>query len=405
MSKKLAYITSAYGRASDTFIRNEIHELRRLGYFVSTFSVRRPESVHEVDEDVTSERANTTYILAAGVAKLFAATIVEFLRNPIRFCKALRLVHQLTGDGLKNRLREVAYFGEAAFLASRLRQKRIEHIHDHIGENSAVVAAVAAQLAKISFSLTIHGSNIFYAADQFRLARKIHRSKFCICISHYARSQCMMFTPTSDWPKLRIVRCCISPFFITTESTRVADVPHFVTVGRLSSEKGQLLLIDAFASLADQNFRASLTIIGDGPLRSTLQSRIDSLNLQEQVKISGWTSSAEIMKQLQLARAFILTSFAEGLPVVLMEALALERPVISTCIAGIPELVRPGENGWLVPAGDVQALADAMREALETPVERLIEMGKSGRKSVIERHDIRKEVAKLASLFQDTPLP
>jgi colanic acid/amylovoran biosynthesis glycosyltransferase len=118
------------------------------------------------------------------------------------------------------------------------------------------------------------------------------------------------------------------------------------------------------------------------------------------VHITGWASGDEVREQLLAARAMILPSFAEGLPVVIMEALGLGRPVLSTYVAGIPELVVPGENGWLVPAGSVDHLVAALRQVLATPTEKLVQMGEAGRRAVLERHDVRVTAASLASLLR-----
>jgi colanic acid/amylovoran biosynthesis glycosyltransferase len=151
--------------------------------------------------------------------------------------------------------------------------------------------------------------------------------------------------------------------------------------------------------LRDLGLDATLELIGDGPSRPSIESEITSLKLEERVHLLGWKSSDEVAEALRRTSVFVLPSFAEGLPVVIMEAMALGRPVISTYVAGIPELVIPGENGWLVPAGDVQALVNAMRQAMNTPVQRLQEMGAAGRVRVFERHSIQTEANKLARFF------
>ncbi len=399
---KIAYITSAYGRASDTFIRNEIKELRRFGHTVETFSIRLPEASHIVDAEISEERARTIYLLSAGIFQFLLAALLEFFRSPLRFLRAFSRTHQLTGDGFKNRLREFAYLLEAAYLARQLRRKKCQHIHDHIGENSSVVAATAALLTHIPYSLTLHGPSIFYAPDQFRLARKIHLSAFTICISYFAKSQCMTFTPPADWPKLHIVHCPVGDQFIHALPTPVPDVPRFLSVGRLSPEKGQLLLIEAVSLLQHRNIHIALDIVGDGPSKTTLQAQIARLNLSESIHLLGWKNPQEIVQLLQDSRAFILPSFAEGLPVVLMESLALGRPAITTAIAGIPELVDHNQSGWLVSPGSAEMLASAIETALATSAYTLTEMGRHGRTRVLAQHDPATEAAKLAHLFEET---
>ena len=175
---------------------------------------------------------------------------------------------------------------------------------------------------------------------------------------------------------------------------------RLVCVGRLCEQKGQLLLIEAAHRLAARGVDFKLVLAGDGELRSEIENLIGRYKLENQVRITGWISGDEVRKQLLAARALVLPSFAEGLPMVIMEAMALKRPVISTFVAGIPELVHPGEHGWLVPAGDVEALADVMQACVETPVETLIGMGEYAHKRVLERHCVDTEAAKLINLFQ-----
>jgi glycosyltransferase involved in cell wall biosynthesis len=167
----------------------------------------------------------------------------------------------------------------------------------------------------------------------------------------------------------------------------------------MSPEKGHLVLLDAVAQLAAEGRRRELVLAGDGPLRPEIERAIDRRQLRDAVRMAGWLSAKEVREEILRSRALVLPSFAEGLPVVIMEALALGRPVIATAIAAVPELVEPGIGGWVVPAGSGEALAAALREALEAPVEALADMGKAGAAAVARRHDAAAEARKLAALF------
>lgn len=173
-----------------------------------------------------------------------------------------------------------------------------------------------------------------------------------------------------------------------------------VCVGRFVEQKGHPILIDATALLRDRGVDFELVLVGDGPLRGDLEEQIRAHGLGERVRLVGWQSNEAVRAWLRDSRALVLPSFAEGLPVVIMEALAVGRPVVSTQIAGIPELVRPGETGWLVTPGSVEALAVAIREALEAPVERLAQMGRAGASRVAALHNASQESAVLAGLFR-----
>jgi glycosyltransferase involved in cell wall biosynthesis len=171
-------------------------------------------------------------------------------------------------------------------------------------------------------------------------------------------------------------------------------------VGRLCEQKGQALLVEAVRLLASRGVEFELVLAGDGEMRAELERLIAAFSLQERVRITGWISSARVREEMLAARVLVLPSFAEGLPVVLMEAMALGRPVVTTYVAGIPELVLAGECGWLIPAGDVQALAAAIEDVLARAPDALQAMGDAGRRRVLARHDADVEAAKLAALFQ-----
>lgn len=395
----IAYLTSAYARAGDTFIRREVEELRLIGFQVHTFSIRR-EAAEAVSEAIRAEQATTDYILERSPATLLAALFAEFIRGPARMWQAYQRASRIRVRGVKGFCWNLIYLMEAAYLASRLRKLGVRHLHNHIAENSATVAMLASQLSGIPYSLTVHGPREFFMVSQIGLAEKVSSSAFVACISSFTKSQCMAWTATVDWPKLKLVHCGLDDQFRTAPSFPVSASNRFVHVGRLCSDKGQLLLIQAAAQLKRAGLDFHLEIIGDGPLRPQIEELIQRDQLQEYVSLRGWLGSGEVQDSLKQASIMVLPSFAEGLPVVIMEALVMERPVISTYVAGIPELVRPGENGWLAPAGDVDALVAAMSAAMQTPVEQLRAMGRSGRQRVLEQHNIHVEVAKLAELFQ-----
>ena len=180
----------------------------------------------------------------------------------------------------------------------------------------------------------------------------------------------------------------------------IAATPRLICVGRLCEQKGQLLLLEAAKNLHDLGVNFELILAGDGEMRAEIESLIIQYRLQNKVKITGWISSDEVRNHILSSQVLVLPSFAEGLPVVIMEAMSLRRPVISTYIAGIPELLIPGENGWLCAAGDVEALTKAMRDALLTSVEALQKMGDAAYTRVIARHNIDIEAAKLAEHFK-----
>jgi len=397
---KIAYFTSTYARASDTFIRSEVLELRARGHSVHTFSVRRQAQDQNVSEEVCSEQASTDYILSHGPGVLLAAFAAAALRNPRSMLQTLVLAWRTRSPGIKALLFQLIYVVEAAYLASRLRHLGIDILHNHIAESSASVAMFASQLSGVPYSMTVHGPGIFYHPLRWALPEKIRRSAFTACITHFCRSQCMVFAPPADWAKLHVVRCAMGRDFIDAAPAPIPDSPRLVFVGRLCAEKGLPVLVEAVARLVEQGGRCELALVGDGPLRADIERIIRDRGLKASIRLLGWKSSGEVRAELENSRALVLPSFAEGLPVVIMEALALGRPVVTTTIAGVPELVRNGENGWLVPAGSVADLVLALRDVISADPARLTQMGRLGSARVAEAHRLEREVDKLEDLFQ-----
>ena len=400
----LGYLTNQYGRASDTFIRQEVIGLRRLGHEVFTFSIRRPQDYVE-SEEVLQERARTTYLLEAPVAALLAAVVARALRSPRRTLRAVALAWRTRRPGFRGALWQAFYFVEAAYLARCLGTYGIQHVHNHIAANSGTVCMLAAAMADVTWSMTVHGPHDFMDAAGWALSRKLQSAAFCAFISEFARSQAMWHTPSSAWSKFHIVRCGLEAEFLDAPATPVPRAPRFIFVGRLAPEKGVPVLIEAVARLTARGIALELVIIGDGPCRAEVESGIARGRLQQVVRLLGWQSTARVREEILASRAFVLPSFAEGLPIVLMEALALHRPVVCTHVAGIPELVEHNVHGFLVPPGSAAALCEAMHEVLSTPPPRLDEMARAGAARVKALHDGAASVATLETLFAQVVQP
>jgi len=290
---------------------------------------------------------------------------------------------------------------EACRLALWLRELKAERLHAHFGTNSAEVALYSRCLGGPPFSFTVHGPEEFESA--MGLAEKIGDAAFVAAISSYGRSQLYLRCGASQWPKIQVVRCGIEPSF---HGGRMPEAPRshrLICVGRLCEAKGQILLVKAAARLREKGIEMELVLAGDGPLRAEIEMAIERHNLKDVVRITGWISSDSVRDEILAARALVLPSFAEGLPVVIMEAMALRRPVLSTYVAGIPELVRAGENGWLFPAGSLDDLTAAMEDCLSQPIEEIRRMGDAGYERVMERHSIDVEAVKLVELFRASP--
>jgi glycosyltransferase involved in cell wall biosynthesis len=399
MAGTVAYLSGTYARASDSFIRGEIAQLRGLGWTVHTFAVRPPADSEITSDEIRRERDKTDYLLApANRWALLRAVLRQAFRAPVALYKAVALAGRCAPSGLKARVTAMAYVAEACLLAERLAAKRVQHVHVHIAEGAAVVAMLAADRLGIPFSMTIHGPGEFDYAPSLAFDQKVARAAFAVSVSEWGRAQLQRWVSEADWHKVHVVRCGVEDRFKAQPETPVPADPRLVFVGRLVHNKGVLPLIDAARVLAGEGLKFRLTIIGDGPLRGRVEDLVQRHALRDHIELRGWAKGDEVRDEILRSRAFVLPSYAENLPVAIMEALALSRPVISTFIGGIPELVTP-DCGWLVPAGSSVELLSAMRAALTLPPEDLAAMGRRGARRVAERHDARTEAAKLAALW------
>jgi glycosyltransferase involved in cell wall biosynthesis len=383
---RLAYLCNLYPAVSHSFVRREIQAVEATGHEVHRFSLRSCRGDLKDEADVR-EAARTETVLGSGAAQLIFAASVLFVTHPVRTFNALAAAWRLSGAGVRQKIRHIAYWLEAAWLVRRMAELKIDHLHAHFGTNPAAVAAIARAWGGPTFSFTVHGPDEFDAPLALALPAKIEAASFVAAISSYGRSQLMRWSAPDHWKKIRLVRCGLDSTFLEAESRPVpANSTEFVCVARLSRQKGLPLLIAACERLRASGAEFSVTIVGDGEMRAQLEQEIGRRELGDVVSLVGVRTAAEIREHLLRARAFVLPSFAEGLPVVIMEALALSRPVITTAIAGIPELV-DGECGWLIAAGSEDALVDAMSAALRASPEELSAMGAIGRERVRRMHD------------------
>ncbi|MFT4148688.1 MAG: glycosyltransferase [Paracoccaceae bacterium] len=400
---KLGYLVNTYPRASHSFIRREILALERSGHSVHRLAMRSDRDAL-VDPADVAEDARTEHVLDAGLRRLLPSALGWMARRPGRTLAALRLAMACGArgaggaPGTGGRLRHLVYLVEAAHVARRCADLGLTHLHAHFGTNSATVAMLAQALDGPPFSFTTHGPEEFDAPLALALPEKLDRAAFAVAISSFGRSQLARWTPAANWPRLHVVHCGIEPARFADPAPLPPGGPHLVAIGRLAGQKGFPLLVEAMALAAPGLPQLHLTLVGDGELRGQIEVAIAAHRLRERITLAGWQDEAGVRAALARSQALILPSFAEGLPVVLMEAMAAARPVIATAIAGVPELVTP-DVGWLVPAGDAQTLADAIAAMAATPADRLAAMGAAARARVLARHDIDAQAARLADLF------
>jgi glycosyltransferase involved in cell wall biosynthesis len=304
-----------------------------------------------------------------------------------------------SAPGVRAHAFQLIYLVQACFLARRLGQLGVVHLHNHIAMNSATVAMLASSLSGVPWSMTVHGPHDFIEPYRWALPQKIASAGFSVFIAEFGRSQAMMLVESALWPRMHVVRCGLDESFLQFPRTRITNDAGLVFVGRLAPEKGVLLLLEAVARLVPEGICPRLVLIGDGPSRPEVEAYIARQNLNSAVDLLGWQGADRVRAEILASRALVLPSFAEGLPIVIMEALALHRAVVSTYVAGIPELVEDGVSGLLVPAGSTDALVDAIRRIATADTELLDSWGDAGSNAVKARHDGEKSVDRLESLF------
>ncbi|QFY63695.1 glycosyltransferase family 4 protein (plasmid) [Rhizobium grahamii] len=394
---RIAYLTNQYPAPSHTFIRREIVALEKRGHSVFRYAIRPFSGVLSDLEDI-AEQGRTSYLLKQGTGKSFAAFVSTLLCHPAGMGRAARLAFRLGALPGGSFPRHIIYLAEAMILSKWCQEQGIDHLHVHFGTNPAAVAALANAISGVPFSFTVHGPEEFDRPRTIGLGLKARSASFVIGVSSFGRSQLMRWTGTDDWHKLHVVRCGLDERYRQEPTVPVPEERRLVCVARLGEQKGHLVLLQAAAHVRRDGISFKLVLAGNGPLRSEIEREVKRLLLEDVVDLIGTVDQDRVQAEIAASRAMVLASFAEGLPVVLMESMALGRPVISTYVAGIPELVQ-SENGWLVPAGDVDALADAMKAALTAETATLATMGTLARKHVLARHDISQSAAQIEELI------
>lgn len=399
---KVAYLVNHYPSTSHTFIRREIQALEALGIEVARFSLRPMDKRQLADAADHAELARTRAVLSVGMLGLLGAFLRTLLVRPIRVARALKLAVRIGHRSDRGFFNHLAYLLEACVLLKWLQVEGCHHIHAHFGTNSAAVAMLCHELGGPPFSYTMHhGAKEILSTGGCGPAEKIIRSRFVSVVSSFGRSEVYNCTEPQHWPKAHLVRCGLDAPYLDAPVTPVPAEPRLVCVARISAQKGQIVLVEAAAKLAAEGIPFELVFVGDGEMRGLLEKSIAEHRLESRVRITGWADGAAVRREIIAGRAFVLPSFSEGLPVAIMEAFALGRPVVSTYVAGIPELVVPGRSGWLVPAGAVDELVDALRAVLAASPAELGRMAAEGCRLVHELHDCRKNAVILRDLLRE----
>lgn len=399
----IGYLVNLYPAGSHTFIRREIAALEEQGIAVARFSIRPSGELADPADRAEAER--TSVILRAGAGRLVAATLRHLLSNPRRFCRASLTSLRLARREGRLRFAHAAWLAEACVLREWLARAGCTHLHVHFATNPAAVGLLCRELGGPPWSFTVHGSEELPRLAELSVDEKLASASFAAAVSEFGVAKLREVARPGDAAKPCVIRCGLDRAHLTAPVAPLPAEPRLVCVARFSPEKGHEVLIEAARRLRDRGVSFELTLIGDGPSRGAIETQIAALGLGDHVQLCGWIPSHAIREQLDRARFSVLASHMEGLPVSLMESLAAGRPAVATAVSGIPELIRPGTSGWLVPPGDPSALADALRDALATPDELLRQMGARGRELVEELHDAAVEARKLAERFREKGEP
>ncbi len=398
---RIGYLASHYPAVSHTFVLREVEALRRLGVEVETFSIHRAPASELLSEADRGAAATTFAVLPLRFADLVGAHVAAFARRPARYLRTLVRALRLASPGLRGRLWGLFYFAEAVTVWREAERRQVRHLHAQFADAATDVALLVASFGGKGWgwSMAIHGPVEFYDVRLNRLAEKMRRARFTQAISHFGRSQLMTIADEDRWDRIHVVRCGIDPVAFSSDGPRQGGgLPHLLCVGRLVHLKGQSLLIEALAELRQRGADARLTLVGDGPKRPQLEQLGRRLGVADRVHFAGAIGQDAIRDVYRSADLFCLPSLAEGLPVVLMEAMAFELPVVSTRIMGIPELVEEGRTGLLVTPGRLDELTDALERLIADP-DLGARLGRAGREKVLEEFDVDRSARQLREIF------
>lgn len=396
---KLAYLLNSYPMTSTTFIRREIAAIERAGVPVKRFAVRH-WSERLVDPQDMSERGRTEYLLTGHSARLMGGMARHALFHPHGFGEALDAAGALSRAAGGGFVRHTAYLAQAIRLRRRCAELGITHVHAHFSTNAAAVAMLCHRLGGPRYSFTVHGPDELDDLAASSFVEKALYAAHVVAISEYCRARLEEHLPDYLHDRIRVIRCGVDLSDYPDRPTPPPMSARLLGVGRLCPQKGQAEIPAAVAAVAARHPDISVILVGDGESRAEIEREITGTGMGGRVKLLGWRTNAEVRRRIGETRALLLPSHAEGLPIVIMEAFAMGRPVITTRIAGIPELVDE-TCGWLVEPGDADGLAAAVGAAMAANKATLAKMGREGRKRVVARHDIDEIAPQLIALFED----
>jgi colanic acid/amylovoran biosynthesis glycosyltransferase len=396
---RLGYLLSQYPAVNHTFILREIRALRCLGFDITAVSIRPSDRPLEALSAEEAEEFRLTWsILGNGPWRVVRAHLRTAVRRPLAYLASLLYALRLAGWDLRASAAHLLWFAEAVAAGDHFVRAGVGHVHSHF---SSTVALLMARLFPVRFSVTVHGPDEFNDVAAFHMAEKVAQSAFVAAISRYAASQTMRAADPRDWPRIRVLPLGVDlGAFVPGPRREAPGRLNLLCVGRLAPVKAHLVLFDAVRSLVDAGHsHLRLTVVGGGPSRPLLERAIAEAGLAPYIHLTGACNSDRIAGFLRETDIFALPSFAEGVPIVLMEAMAMEIPCVTTWVAGIPELIRDQVDGLLVPPADPGALAAAIATLAADPDLR-VRLGVSARERVAQSYDLSNNATRLAAVFR-----
>lgn len=400
----VGYILKMYPRFSETFILSELLELERQGVALRIFSLKQPDD-GIAHADAALLGAPVTYVPALewrNFPRYAAAHLRALAANPRGYAGALRRLLR------RRRRTSLKHFLQSGFIAPLVRRERIRHVHSHFASGATSVALHVQQLTGSSYSFTAHAKDIYLeTVTEVDLARKLRRARFAVTVSEFNRRHLSRLA--SEARLLRIYNGVDLARF-SPNGTPLVRPPLVLAVGRLIEKKGFDDLIRACALLRNEGVSFRCRIVGKGALERDLHLLIGRLGLAALVELAGPMPRERLLDLYPQASVLAAPCVVgadgnrDGLPTVLVEAMALGVPVVATGVTGIPELVDAGRTGTIVPQRDPAALAHAIRALLEHPSEAQ-QLARAARRRVEKQFDLRRNVAELRSLFEESAAP
>lgn len=392
---RVLYLIGQFPAINHSYLLAEVRHLRNLGFDVPVVSISPPDRPLEKLSPAEREEAARTYcVKAVPAAQVAILNFGEFLRHPLRYLRGLVFAIRLAGGSPRQMAYHLAYFAEAILVGRRMRECNVSHVHASF---SATVALLVARAFPVTMSFAVYGYGELHDPVGTHLAERIEGALFVRSINRHGRGQLMLDCPRRDWPKLIYVPLGIDANEFTVGPSRiVSSPPCLLCVGRLAPEKGQALLLEAVAALCAEGHPVRLRLVGDGPDRAWLENRAAELGIASNVEFAGWVDQDALMRLYSEADLFVLPSLAEGIPMVLMEAMAMQIPCVAPHITGIPELIEHGVDGMLFAVADVEDLTQQIRTLLESP-EKSAQIGKQARARVVRDYDMARNTERFAA--------